>query len=61
MADDDIDWSLTTWEGSRRRQHQEYLALPFSEKLRRLEQMEEFAQLFRRTSPVARRTSHEDQ
>ena len=50
MAEEEIDWSLTTWEGSRRRQHQEYYALPFSEKLRRLEEMAEFAASFPRVS-----------
>lgn len=34
-----IDWSLTTWKGSRREQHQIYLALPFSRKLELNEEM----------------------
>lgn len=38
---DDIDWTLTTWEGNRRRQHAEFRALPFREKLVILEQMSE--------------------
>jgi hypothetical protein len=39
----DIDWSLTTWKGSRLQQHREFLALPFSRKLELIEQMAEFA------------------
>jgi hypothetical protein len=31
--DPDIDWSLTTWKGSRLQQHREFLALPFRRKL----------------------------
>ena len=37
--DPEVDWSLTTWKGSRRRQHQEFLAIPFSRKLQIIEQM----------------------
>jgi len=36
-----IDWSLTSFDGNRRRQHLEFRALPFREKLRRIELMEE--------------------
>lgn len=34
-----IDWSLTTWKGSRLRQHREFLALPFRRKMELLEEM----------------------
>lgn len=40
---DRADWSETSWDGNRLRQHKEFLALPFREKLRRLEQMAEVA------------------
>ena len=40
------DWRATSWEGNRLRQHREFLALPFREKLRRLEQTAEVAALF---------------
>ena len=43
---DDIDWTLTTWEGNRRRQHAEFRALPFREKLIILEQMAEVTAFF---------------
>jgi hypothetical protein len=39
MADEEIDWSLTTFEGNRCRQHQEFRALSFRDKLIRIEQM----------------------
>ena len=34
------DWSLSTWEGNRRLQHQEFNALPFRRKLELIESME---------------------
>ena len=36
---DEFDWELTTFEGNRRRQHQEFQRLPFREKLAMIEQM----------------------
>jgi hypothetical protein len=38
-SDAEIDWQLTTWKGSRKRQHQEFHALPFSRKLEIIEEM----------------------
>ncbi|HEY5742765.1 MAG TPA: hypothetical protein VIS99_09500 [Terrimicrobiaceae bacterium] len=35
----EIDWSLTTWKGSRRQQHQAHLALPFRRKIELIEEM----------------------
>lgn len=35
----EIDWSLCTWKGARRKQHQEFHALPFSRKLEIIEEM----------------------
>lgn len=51
---DEADWSATSWEGNRLRQHREFLALPLREKLRRLEQMAEVAAYL-----AARRRSRE--
>lgn len=34
-----FDWSVTTWKGSRRKQHEEYRAIPFSRKLEIIEEM----------------------
>jgi hypothetical protein len=46
---DSIDWSQTTHEGNRRRQHLEFLALSLREKILRIEQMcEVSARLIRR-------------
>ncbi len=50
---DRADWSTATWEGNRRRQRQDFLALPFREKLERIERLGEVAALFAR-----RRRSH---
>jgi hypothetical protein len=39
----EIDWTLCTWKGSRRRQHQEFHAIPFRRKLELIEEMNEAA------------------
>jgi len=41
------DWSLETFDGLRRAQHAEFMALSFREKLERLEQMAEVAERLR--------------
>ena len=46
MTDDDIDWSSTTWEGNRLRQHREFYALPFREKMLRIEQLGEMTRFW---------------
>ena len=38
-ANDRLDWSPTTWKGSRLRQHRDFRALPFRRKLELLEEM----------------------
>lgn len=43
---DEAAWRHATWDGSRRRQLLEFLALPFREKLRILEEKAEVAVLF---------------
>lgn len=49
---EDIDWSLTTFEGLRRRQQQEFAALPLREKLERIGEANELVEYFavRRTA-----------
>lgn len=44
---DEPDWSLATWDGNRRRQHREFFALPFRDKLRVIEELAEVAGIFR--------------
>ena len=44
---DDIDWSLTTWEGSRRDQLRHALSLTLRERLQAVEDMAEVALRFR--------------
>ena len=41
-----IDWSLCTWEGSRRAQHRAFLALSLREKLEAVEEMADLARCF---------------
>jgi hypothetical protein len=40
------NWTLTTWEGSRRQQHRDFLALSFRQKLEIIEQLGEVATFF---------------
>ena len=42
-APEPTDWSLATFEGLRRAQHEAFRALSFREKLLRLEEMDEVA------------------
>jgi len=42
-TDDDIDWSLTTWEGSRRAQLRHWLAFTVRERLQAIEDLAEVA------------------
>ena len=42
----EIDWSLCTWKGSRRSQHQDFYSLSFRRKMEVIEEMNEFAQSF---------------
>ncbi len=42
----DIDWSLSTWKGSRLRQHREFQALPFRRKLEVIEELDDLARQF---------------
>lgn len=40
---DEIDWSLTTWEGARREQMRRWAALPLESIVAALEEMQEIA------------------
>jgi len=42
-SDAGINWGLCTWKGARRKQHQEYHAIPFSRKLEIIEEMNRYA------------------
>lgn len=44
---DGIDWSLTTWEGSRREQLRRWAALPLERIILAIEEMEELSERFR--------------
>lgn len=41
---DDIDWSLTTWEGARREQMRRWAELPLVDLIRALEEMQALAE-----------------
>ena len=41
---DDIDWSLTTWEGARREQMRRWANMPLSELILALEEMQILAE-----------------
>lgn len=45
MPDDPV-WRLGTWEGNRRRQHEEFRALPLRDKIAIIEQLGEVTALF---------------
>ena len=45
----DIDWSLTTWEGSRREQLRRWAALPLERVILAIEEMQELAEHFRQS------------
>ncbi len=45
---DGIDWSVTTFGGNRRRQHEEFRALPFRQKLAAIEELGNVASYFSR-------------
>lgn len=52
-TDDPVDWTLTTWKGSRRRQHQQFHELRFSRKLELIEEMTELAERLRDTPVIS--------
>ncbi|HEX7060951.1 MAG TPA: hypothetical protein VF200_03225 [Woeseiaceae bacterium] len=45
-ANHDIDWSLTTWEGSRRAQMRHWMSLTLRERLKAVDEMDEVARHF---------------
>lgn len=49
MADDaspNINWTITTFEGNRHKQHEAFLALPFREKIKAIESLGEVTAWF---------------
>ena len=47
QPDDGIDWSLTTWEGSRREQLRRWAELPLERVILAIEEMAELTERFR--------------
>jgi len=52
---DQIDWRLTTYEGNRRRQHEEFRALSFRDKLTIIEHMGDVVAYFQSRRAAASR------
>jgi hypothetical protein len=56
---EDIDWSLTTWEGARREQVRRWARMPLAEMIRALEEMQVLAERLSQSStaglPAARK------
>jgi hypothetical protein len=50
-SEDEIDWSVTTWKGSRLQQHRAFHALPFARKLELIEEMLVSAAFFSTPEP----------
>ncbi len=57
---DGIDWSLTTWEGSRREQLRRWADLTFDEILEAQEEMAELAKEMRGSGAVVREEGPHD-
>lgn len=50
---DEIDWSLTTWEGARREQMRRWSRMPLAEMIAALEEMQVLAEKISRSSGPA--------
>ena len=55
---DNIDWQLTTWEGSRREQLLHWAALPLEDMIQAIEDMAEFVESFPPTNKTV--AAHEE-
>ena len=53
---DEIDWQVVTFAGNRRRQREEFRALPLRDKLIVIEQLSMVSEYFRARRPAARVT-----
>jgi hypothetical protein len=51
LADDGIDWSLTTWEGARREQLRRWSQMPLAEMILALEEMQVLAEKLSQPPP----------
>jgi len=53
---EDIDWSLTTWEGARREQMRRWGRMPLTEMILALEEMQMLAEKLSRAGAVGGKT-----
>jgi hypothetical protein len=58
--DDPIDWSVTTWKGSRLQQHRAFYDLSFARKLELIDEMCRMADAFRPRSKSTTQAVNED-
>jgi hypothetical protein len=56
---DEIDWSLTTWEGARREQARRWARMPLAELILALEEMQVLAEQLSHRPQQARRLSRQ--
>lgn len=57
--EDNVDWSLTTWEGSRREQLRRWSQLPLEQIIASLEEMQELNETLKTSPPIKGNTDHE--
>jgi hypothetical protein len=50
----EVDWSVTTWKGSRLQQHREFQALPFARKLEVMDDLQASVDSFK-LAPAAKK------
>ena len=52
QSEDEIDWSLTTWEGARREQLRRWRKLPLESIIASLEEMQALTEMLQSTPPA---------
>ena len=57
MARDEVDWSVTTWEGNRRAQLRRWCRLSLQDRLEALDAMHDLAETFSKARAEGRLTS----
>lgn len=53
-SNENIDWRMTTWEGSRREQLRRWASLPLEQTIQAIAEMTEFNEFFSQTNEVAK-------
>ena len=58
-SEPEIDWSFCTWKGSRRKQHEDFRAIPFGRKLEIIEETNHELRAFHRAREAAETTGNQ--